>query len=273
MHIDFKKLFADKAKYPDAIKLRIGEEEMELGVLRAWDSENQGALVKELEVQRKAIAGENSKIEAARKEVAAQYLDVMDMRKKLEGTTPTPGTGTTPDPYASLTDDPIAGQLAKIVKANAEATSAEVKAIREENKKLLDAIGKMGMTYMNDRASGDYTALASDPDFDAKDESLSQGKLYESAVRSGYRDANGIPDIRKAYREATLEKRVARLVKEGREDERKKVADERRVNALLPKPSGPRTYGEEPPQFKDLDGALAAARDDKGIWSITGGEA
>jgi hypothetical protein len=272
--IDFKKLFADVAKYPDTLKLKIGDTEMDLGVLRAWNTENQGALVGELESQRKALAAENSKLELARKEVASQYLDVMDLKKKYEGAPITPTSTTPPDPYASLVDDPIAGALAKIVKANQESVTADVRAIREENKKLLDAIGKMGTTYMNDRAGQDYSALTSDPDFDAKDESLSQQKLYESAVRSGYRDPSGIPDIRKAYREATSEKRMARLIKDAREDERKKMTQERRQEAILPRPSGPRTVGEQPPvAFKDLNGALEAAMQDTAIWNQATGEA
>src|SRR5262249_53774580 len=141
---------------------------------------------------------------------------------------------------------------------------------REENKKLLDAIGKMGVTYMNDRAGTDYASLTSDPDYDAKDENLSQQKLYATAVNAGYRDSNGIPDIRKAYKEATSEKRIARLVKEAGENERKIVADEQRQQAILPRPSGPRTAAAAPVEFKDIDGALAAAMEDKAIWNQAG---
>lgn len=269
--IDFRKLFKDTSKYPDSLKIKIGDDsELELGVLRAWNNDNEGALVSELESQRRALTAEADKIDKARREVATQYLDVMELKSKYEGKTPPDKRQDPTDPYDGLTDDPIAGKLAQLVKSQSAQYDVQLKAIREDNKKLLDAIGKMGVTYMNDRAGQDYATLASDPDFDAKDESLSQQKLYEAAVRNGHRDAAGIPDIRKAYREATSDKRVARLVKEAREDERKKVGEETRHQAMLPRPSGPRPAGAEAPQYKNLDGALTAALEDKAIWNAAG---
>ena len=111
--LDFKKLFKDAAKYPDSLKIKIGDDsEVELGVLRAWNTENEGALVTELESQRKVLAAESTKIDAARKEVAAQYLSVMDLKKQVEGQAPVPPTTTPADPYASIGDDPIVGALA-----------------------------------------------------------------------------------------------------------------------------------------------------------------
>src|SRR5262249_7837158 len=151
-------------KYPDTLKIKIGDDsELELGVLRAWNTENEGALVAELETQRKALATETAKIDRARQEVAAQYLDVAKIRDDLKNQ-PKPRESAAADPYSELGDDPIVGELAKLVKTNADKAASDMAAIREENKKLLDAIGKMGVTYMNDRAGQDYSSLTADPD-------------------------------------------------------------------------------------------------------------
>lgn len=262
--IDFKKLFANKDKYPDTIKIKIGDDsEMELGVLRAYDAENQGALVKELESKRAELNADAEKVDKARREVANLYLSVEEEKRKLATQ---PKATPSADPYEGLTEDPIAGKLALLVKSQSESNSAEIKAIREENKKLLDAIGKMGVTYMNDRARTDYASLASDPDYKADDASLSMDKLYESAVRNKYTDAAGIPDVKKAFRDATSEKRTARLVKEAEERGRKSAEDDRRMNANLPRPSGIRPAGLQVPEYKDMEGAINAALQDKTIW-------
>lgn len=265
--IDFKKLFRDTTKYPDNFKLKIGDDEVELGVLRTWNAENGNELVKELETQRAQLAGEADKIDKARREVANLYLDVEEKRKIYEAAGGKPNGSAPPDPYAEFEADPIAGGLAKLVREQAIRHESELKAIKAQNQQLLDGIGKMGLTYMGDRTRSDYGTLASDPDFDPKDGALAYEKLYEHAVKNKFTDPAGIPDVKKAYKDVTQDKRVARLVKEAEDRGEKRAAENARMNVVLPKPSGARPAGLPVPDFKDLDGALAAASQDKSIWA------
>lgn len=263
--LDFKKLFKDTEKYPDTMEIQMGDQKMNLGVLRAWNTEHEGELVQELESRRKALQADSHKVDQARQEVANMYLDLEEQRRKLAAS-PEPKSGKEADPLAEYEQDPIAGGLAKLVREQNQNYMAELKAIREENKKLIASQEKMGLAYMGDRARQDYASLAKEPDFDLKDSSLDINNLWKTALDNGYKDHAGIPDIKKAFKTLTEEKRTARLIKEAEERGRAAAADEARMSAMMPRPSNGRPVGEQAPAYKDIDGALNAALNDKNIW-------
>jgi hypothetical protein len=261
MPIDFAKVFRDKTKYPDDFKLKMGDEEIELGVLRAYNEQAGGDLVKELKAQQTALNADREKVNKAADEVANLYVAVQEEKTKL-AKTPTSAS----DPYAELESDPLVGGMAKLLRQQAADNAAATKAINEKLGLLEKNQAQIGVTYLNERANADFRSLENDPDF--KDSGVTVNSLYQDAVKRGLKDANGIPDVRAAYRQATEDKRVARLVKEAEERGAQKFQEDQKMQNLLPKPGfGPRPTGAEIPAYKDINGALSAALKDPGIWT------
>lgn len=260
MPLDFGQIFRNKEKYPDTFKFKMGDEEIELGVLRAYNEQANGDLVKELKAQQTSLNAERQKVNTAADEVAKLYVAVQEEKGKMSKTVDAT------DPYAEQEADPLVGGLAKVMRQQAMQHAAEMKAISEKLGLLEKNQSQIGLTYLNERANADFKSLESDPDF--KDSGLTVNQLYQDAVKNGLKDQNGIPDVRRAYKMATEDKRVARLVKEAEERGAQKFQEEQKMNNLLPKPGfGPRTTGVETPSYKDINGALSAAMKDPGIWT------
>lgn len=261
MPVDFAKVFRDKTKYPDNFKLKMGDEEIELGVLRAYNEQAGGDLVKELKAQQTALNADREKVNKAADEVANLYVAVQEEKGKL-AKTPT----NTSDPYAELEADPLVGGLAKLMRQQAADNAAATKAMNEKLGLLEKNQAQIGVTYLNERANADFKSLESHPDF--KDSGLDVNTLYQKAVKEGFKDANGIPDVRHAFHIATEDKRIARLTKEAGDAAVTKFQEDQKMQNLLPKPGfGPRPTGAEVPAYKDINGALSAALKDPGIWT------
>lgn len=261
MPVDFGQVFRNKEKYPDTFKLKMGEEEIELGVLRAYNEQANGDLVKELKAQQASLTADREKVNKAADEVANLYVAVQEEKTKI-----TKAPVASSDPYAELEADPLVGSLAKLMRVQAAENAASQKAINEKLGLLEKNQSQIGVTYLNERANSDFRSLESDPEF--KESGVTVNQLYQDAVKNGYKDANGIPDVRKAYREATSEKRTARLIAEAEKRGAEKFAADQKMNNLLPKPGfGPRSTSVEPPAYKDINGALSAALKDPGVWT------
>jgi hypothetical protein len=264
MSVDFGQIFKNRDKYPDNFKFKMGEEEIELGVLRAYNEQENGALVKSLKEQQAAVTAQLEKNNRAADEIATLYVAVQEEKTKL-GTQRNNQQQT--DPYAELEADPLVGSLAKLMRQQAAETARNQQAINEKLGLLEKNQSQIGITYLNERANADFRSLESDPDF--KDSGVTVNQLYQDAVKSGLKDANGIPDVRAAYRQATATKREARLIAEAEKRGAEKFQEDQKMQNLLPKPGfGPRTAGgPEAPNYKDINGALSAAMKDPGIWT------
>lgn len=262
MPVDFGQIFKNRDKYPDNFKFKMGDEEIELGVLRAYNEQENGALVKSLKEQQAGLNADREKVNRAADEVAQLYVGIQDEKAKLGKQ-----TMNTSDPYAELEADPLVGNLAKLMRQQSAENAAAQKAINEKLGLLEKNQSQIGITYLNERANADFRSLESDPDF--KESGVTVNQLYQDAVKSGLKDANGIPDVRAAYRQATAPKREARLIAEAEKRGAEKFAEDQKMQNLLPKPGfGPRTTGEPgAPVYKDINGALSAALKDPGIWT------
>lgn len=265
-NFDFTALFKDKNKFPDDLTFKVGDDEMTLGVLRAYNDNASGALVTELEKQKKDLRVEQEKVQKAASEVANMYVQLEDQRKKLKAEP----VRQDKDPLEEFVDDPIAGQIAKQLKDFRDEVKRELTTIKDtELGKLNKAIAEMGVAYMNDRAQNEYESLADRNEY-APD--LTLDSLYKYAVENNHVHKNRLPNLKKAYEELTAPKRQERAVKEAEERGMQKALDEQRKQAMMPRPGGVGQNGFERTKNspKSLDEAIAAAAGDVSIWTGQG---
>lgn len=268
--MDFNKLFKDKDSFPDNSKITLGNGEVvELGVLRAYNDSMQGDLVKELNRQKAELQQEQLKVKRAADEVAKAYLKVQADKAALDAA-PKPGSnGRELDPLQEAYDDPIAGAVARELKALRDEVRGNLKTLQEDKvAKLERAVQEMGLTYLNDRGYSQFEPLKADKDFPAD---LTYDELYQYAVDRGFKEKNGIPNLKRAYEDKVSEKRQARLIKEAEERGAKKAEEKRQQELLLPRPSSAGIPGIAERAAKgapkNLNEAIAAASQDVEVWT------
>lgn len=260
MPVDFKKLLTDKKAFPDDFKITLADGgEVSLSDLRAYNDSVGGELQKELERQRKELAAERTKIDKASSEIANMYVELERERAAL----PKVNSNRVEDPLDQYRDDPIAQQL-KAFRDDIRNQLTELK--DKELKSLKQSIAEMGVTYLNDRARGEFAEISKDPDFS---DDLTLEGLYKHAVDRGWKEKNGVPNLKRAYEDVIGPKRVERQIKEAKETAIREYEERKKAEALLPRPagSGLRTglpEGVKAP--KNLNDAINLAAQDASIW-------
>jgi len=267
MPTDFKKIFADKTKYPDTMKLVLGDGvEVTLAELRDYDASVGQALSKELETQRKALEVEQTKVATATQNVAQMWANLEEQRKALAAqmsqNTPQP---TSNNPLQKYEEDDVFRPVMQHIHGIESKTETALKDVTSKLDQVVKSIAQMGSTYMGDKARMDFNSLPADDPVRPKD--LNLDTLYKFAVERSIYDRNNLPDLREAYSRLTADARHQHELAEARKDERNKVESEIREGAMLPRPvSGlpPVPEGFKPPI--NMADAFSRAGSDRELW-------
>jgi len=256
---NFKQLFADRTKYSDDIKFTLGDAEVTLGDLRAYDSEVGGELQKQL----KDLEARESKLQAASENVAKMWIDIEAQRKQLDGTNK--GTPGNDDPLAKYSKDEVFGPVVGYMRNVEEGYKKQLGDLSGKLDSLTKSIAQMGATYMGDRASQDFSAIPEDDPVRPKD--LTMDKLYKFAVENRIYDRNNLPDMKDAYKRLTSDARHAYELEQARAEERRKVQEELAEGAMLPRPmSGLPALPEGMKPAANLQEAFSKAATDRDMW-------
>jgi hypothetical protein len=259
--IDFKKIFANRDKYPDTMKFTLGDgAEVSLADLREYDASVGGDLRKELDRQRLELDADRTKVTEAGNRVAQMYVDLEAQRRALPVAT-TPNA----DPLAKYAEDEVFRPVVQHMRQIEEGYKGELKSVTEKLDQVVRSISQMGATYMGDKALNEFSSLpANDP---VRPPNLTLDSLYKYAVEQGVYDRNKLPDLREAYNKLTSDARhkheITAAEQRGREAERQDRAE----NAMLPRPNGGMPAlpeGFKPPI--NMQDAFARAATDKDLW-------
>lgn len=259
MAYDFKKLFADKAKYPDTLEIQVGEATVSLADLREYDASVGG----ELQKQMKALQDDRAKLETASQRVAQTYIDLEAQRRTLEATPA--ALPTNADPLAKYEADEVFRPVVQHMRGIESKQQAALDKVTQQLDQVVKSIAQMGTTYMGDKARMDYSAIPADDPVRPKD--LSLDALYKFAVEQRVYDQNNLPDLRTAYKKLTADARAIHNVEEARRDERAKVLQELQEGAMLPRPTSGMPAlpeGMKPPL--NMQDAFSKAGQDKDMW-------
>lgn len=260
-------LFKNKSKFSDELVIDLGDgASMTLGDLRAFNDEMGGSLAEQMKTEKAKLDAERSKVTKAAEEVANLYLNLEEEKKKLSATKPVINE----DPWTSLADDP----LAKVMKGFMEEVRGELKSTKDELGKVTKNLSEAGRTYMNDLARNQFESLRSDPDFS---DEVKLDSLYDYAIKNGIKRSDGIPDLKKAFRDVTSERRTERLVKEASEKAVEAYKAEERKKAFMPPPgahSGPlsprdSSAGDPKQPPRTIREAVARAAQDPTIFGFS----
>lgn len=263
--VDFAKLFADRNALADDTVVKLGDAEVTIGDLRAYDEARGGELAAELKRQQDQLKTDQAKLNAASENVAKLYIELEAARKQLP--TGTPATTAVTDPYANYESDQVFGPLVKALRSEQSSHKSALEALTANVDKIAKSVAAMGTTYMGDKAARDFADLMAKDD-PVRPKDLSLDSLYRTAMERRILDSNNLPDIKRTYNELTRDARHAHELEQARADERAKVAREAAEGAMLPRPGtgpfGPRPATGEAP--KNLNDAFAKASNDRELW-------
>lgn len=265
--IDIKTLFSDTKKFPDSYVIKLDNDaEIDLGTLRAFDASRGGEVQADLSRQQKALEAERKKLEQSATQVAQLYVNLEDKAQKLAATPS--ASAATADPLADYEADPNWAPVIKAIRTQQSHVDAITTKFDDTVKKLVDSIGKMGLTYVNDRGRSQFNEIVARKDpYTPKD--LSYDALYKFAIDNRKLDASGMPDLHKAYDDMTSQARFDHAVKEAEKRGAESKEREIRESAMLPSPgAGGRqpVAGAEVVNVKNIDDAFKQAAGDKSLW-------
>ena len=262
--LDFATLFKDTKAFPDDFVIKLGDNDVTMGDLRAYDVERGGELQAELQRQQAQLAEDQRKLQTASERVAKTFIDLEREKASLasNGGTHQPSAA---DPMAAYENDQVFGPMLKYVRSVESTISSNLKQQNEKLETLVKSIGQMGVTYMGDKAASDFKAIMQRDD-PVRPANLTLDTLYKLAVEGRHLDRNNLPDLNAAYDTLTRDARHKHELEQARADERTKIERERQEAAMLPMPS---IGGNRPPaeaQPVNLNDAINKASQDRELW-------
>lgn len=296
--MELKDVLNDKAGFPDNLVWNMGNgATVTLGQLRGLSASQQNEISKkekDLVDRQAAIDAADANVKKAQMSTAQLYTALTSAKeaiangkwdtlpaetKALFGNTNPVGVTPSNDPFAALSrleQDTLVGPLVSVVRQ-----------VREEAKKAQDAVAgnlkiqeNMAKNYLNGVLEDRYDRVVPAD----KQDKITLESLIRSAVTSNQFSADGAPNIKWAYKQATAADSQAEHDAKVAADAVKKFQDDLAAkgqgtdnNIFVGQPNS--TFGLDvhnrsgvaPQPFKNLDEAFAAAAKDKSLWTAIDG--
>jgi DNA repair exonuclease SbcCD ATPase subunit len=224
-----KKFLAEAQAHPDSTPVRIGDQELTLGDLRALDKQEREELntrlanAKKLEEEVKTRQGEVLDLS---KKAQAAYDAAVEAQKKAG--TPPPASGA--DPFA----DPW---LAPVKKALDE-RDAKIGELTNAIKQMVTVVGNAANTFSEDRWDRQYQTI----DFGKREKKPTRDEILQYAKDNKILDRFGLPSIAGAWDKMSEADRL----EEVRKAEREKGREEGRMEVIASRLPVPGTPGAGP---------------------------
>ena len=235
MSKDLLKKFLENAKeYPDATVVKIGDQDIPLGSLRALNSDERETLstaIRSNQERERALEGDRQRVLDLAGKAQAAYDAAEEARKK--GAAPQPGE------YDWRKDPYFAGILADL--ASRDTKTAEY---LKNFETFSNTVKNAATIFTEDRWDRQYEGI----DQSKREKKYTREELLEYASKNNLLDRHKIPDVRLAFSKMTEGERAAELAKsefeKGREAGRMEA-----MAARVPKPGVPGA-GAPPPSLK-----------------------
>lgn len=272
----------DNKTFANDLVIKIGDESLTVGELRAMDAETDGQSTKDLEaregnlIRAQAHLAETLQAVAERTGIPLETL----LDGKLDSIVPVRGKGgeNDDDPDAVLKDIDPAVIKALEKKFGAGAVGTELAALKKELGDTKKALGIALKINMDDHYERTFRDLAGDiprGDDGKPLVELDLSKALKYADDNGIKDKTGRYDLRRAVRDLTAEARYQRDLKAA-EDRGEKRGLEKATLANVPKPGGIHPAQAKPPvdakgRVKTLDAVMQDALGDVEIQRMIAG--
>lgn len=212
MSVDAIKKFLDSAKeYPDTTPIRIGDQEIPLGSLRALNASERQSIadrMKELETQKAELGDRQSKVVELAKKAQEAYSAAEEARAAAGKVAPKPG------------DDPFEDPWLKPVKAALDARDKTIADLTNQLKQTLSTVGTAATIFAEDRWDREYSGI----EFGKREKKPTRQELLDLATKEGLKDRHGLPSITKAWEKFSEADRIEAIRQEalekGREEGR-----------------------------------------------------
>lgn len=295
--MEFKDVLKDKVNYPDTLAFQLGNGiQLTLGQFRSMSASDQAEITRretELTTRQAAITADQERVRQSQMTTANLYTSLTQALeaikngkfetlpsevKALFSGSPVAAPTPTNDPYAALANlerDSLIGPVVNVIKLVREEA---VKAQREAAQ-VVEIQKTMATNYLNGVLEDRYDRLVPAD----KQDKITIASLIQSAVANKQFSADGAPNIKWAYKNATAGDTQAAHDASVAEAAVKKYKDDLAAAGGGAEPifvGQPGAHGLDvhnrsgnaPVAFKSLDEAFAAAAKDKAIWSQVDGQ-
>lgn len=244
-----KKFLSESQQHPDTTEVRIGEQVVTLGDLRALDAEDRATLGAKLDAATKR-EGELKDQQAAAMKLSSDaqkaYDTALELQKKASAAAPAV-------PSADWKNDPWMQPVVKELEARDRALE-ELKGVL---KTVVTVVGNAANVHSEDRWDRQYEGI----DFGKREKKPTRDELLDFAKTNKLLDRHNLPSVSLAWNKMSEPDRIEDI----RKTEREKGKEEGRMEALanrLPPPGvpgpGPNTMPKIITPGTDILGDLAA---------------
>lgn len=265
-NFDFTRLMKDEKAFGDDLMIRVGDSDVPLGDLRAYNEQTGGDLAAELDRRAQALAVDQGKVQQASEAVAKLYTDLEAQKAAFAQERTHQPLAPGSDPLAAYEADPVFGPVMKQLKTVESGYKSEFGEMSKKLDQVVRSIAQMGTTYMGDKATKDFSDIMSKDD-PVRPKDLNLDSLYKFAVEQRVYDRNNLPDLKTAYERLTAPQRHTYEVQQAEQRGREAMQREINEGAMLPRPvSGlpPLPEGFKPP--RNLNDAMSRAGQDRDLF-------